>query len=100
MHNGQKTIPKFLSGFENFTIKKTAVVSNICLIGKICHNFLLPRVIELGCQTFMPVQTLDLHRVHWITICPTRFSDLPTALKCTGLLPVSATIVSAEIKRN
>ena len=97
VHNGQKTIPKFLSGFKHFYYKKKLPWYQI---GKIRHNFLLPRVIELGRQTFMPVQTLDLHRVHWITICPTRFSDLPTALKCTGLLPVSATIVSAEIKRN
>ncbi len=39
------------------------MVSNFCLIGKIRHNFLLPRVIELGRKTFMPIQTLDLHRV-------------------------------------
>ena len=44
--------------------KKAAVVSNFCLIGKIRHNFLVPRVIELGCQTFMLIQTLDLHRVY------------------------------------
>ena len=30
---------------------------------KIHHNFLVPRMIELGCKTFMPIQTLDLHRV-------------------------------------
>ena len=39
------------------------MVSNFCLIGKIHHNFLVPRMIELGRQTFMPIQTLDLHRV-------------------------------------
>ena len=39
------------------------MVSNFCLIGKIHHNFLVPRMIELGCKTFMPIQTLDLHRV-------------------------------------
>ena len=49
--------------FNIFTIKKAAVVSNFCLIGKIHHNFLVPRMIELGCKTFMPIQTLDLHRV-------------------------------------
>ena len=27
--------------------KKAAVVSNFCLIGKISHNFLVPRMIEL-----------------------------------------------------
>ena len=27
------------------------------------NNFLVPRMIELPCQTFMPSQTLDLHRV-------------------------------------
>ena len=30
-----------------FTIKKAAVVSNFCLIGKIHHNFLVPRMIRL-----------------------------------------------------
>jgi hypothetical protein len=39
------------------------MVSNFCLIGKIHHNFLVPRMIESGRQTFMPIQTLDLHRV-------------------------------------
>ena len=43
--------------------KKAAVVSNFCLIGKIHHNFLVPKMIELGRKTFMPIQTLDLHRV-------------------------------------
>ena len=33
--------------------KKAAVVSNFCLIGKIYHNFQIPRMIELACQTFM-----------------------------------------------
>ena len=46
-----------------FAIKKAAVVSNFCLIGKIHHNFLVLRTIELACKTFMPIQTLDLHRV-------------------------------------
>ena len=43
--------------------KKAAVVSNFCLIGKIHRNFLVPRMIELACKTFMPIQTLVLHRV-------------------------------------
>ena len=33
---------------------------NFCLIGKIRHNFLVPRMIELACKTFMPIQTLVL----------------------------------------
>ena len=50
--------------FEHFGLsKKAALVSNFCLIGKIHHNFMVPRMIELGCKTFMPIQTLDLHRV-------------------------------------
>ena len=44
-----------------FTIKKAAVVLNFCLIGKIHHNFLVPRMIRLVRQTFMSIQTL--HRV-------------------------------------
>ena len=43
--------------------KKAAVASNFSLIGKIPHNFLVPRTIESACKTFMPIQTLDLHRV-------------------------------------
>ena len=43
--------------------KKAAVVSNFCLIGKIPHNFLVPKMIEWTCKTFMPIQTLNLHRV-------------------------------------
>ena len=54
-----------LTGFQHFSyIKKFAVISNFCLIGNIRHNFLVPRMIELlGCQTFMPIQTLELHKV-------------------------------------
>ena len=49
---------------EQFELsKKAAVVSNFCLIGKIRHNFLVPKMIESACKTFMPIQTLDLHRV-------------------------------------
>ena len=43
--------------------KKAAVVSNFCLIGIIHCNFLLYSMIESARQTFMPIQTLDLHRV-------------------------------------
>ena len=39
------------------------MVSNFCLIGKIHHNFLVPKMIELGRKTFMPIQFLDLPRV-------------------------------------
>ena len=64
VHNGQKIIPKFLSGFKYlYYKKKAAVVSNYCLIRKIHLNFLVPRMIEVGCKTFMPIQTFDLHRV-------------------------------------
>ena len=55
------------------------MVSNFCLIGKICHNFLVPTMIELGCKTFMPIQTFNLHRVlnlgryiHTITLLSTQ----------------------------
>ena len=49
---------------EQFELsKKAAVVSNFCLIGKILHNCLVPKMIESACKTFMPVQTLDLHKV-------------------------------------
>ena len=42
---------------------KAVVVSNFYLIGKIHHNFLVPRMIESTCQTFRPIQILDIHRV-------------------------------------
>jgi hypothetical protein len=63
LYNGQKLSPIFFLVLNIFTIKKAAVVSNFCLIGKISHNFLVPRMIELVCKTFMPIQSLDLHRV-------------------------------------
>ena len=59
-----KNYPQILSGFKHFYYKKAAVVSNFCLIGKIRHDFLVPTMIELGCKTFMPFQTSDLHRVN------------------------------------
>ena len=53
-----------LDQIEQFELsKKAAVVSNFWLIGKIPHNFLVPKMIESACKTFMPIQTLDLHRV-------------------------------------
>ena len=54
---------------EHFALsKKAAVVSNFCLIGKIHHNFLVPKMIELGRKTFLPFQSLDLHRVYSLTL--------------------------------
>ena len=48
---------------EHFGLfKKAAVVSNFCLIGIIHHNFLVPKMIELGSKAFMLIQTQDLHR--------------------------------------
>ena len=46
-----------------FIIKKAAVIFNFCLFGNICNNFLVPRMIESACKTFMPIPTLDLDRV-------------------------------------
>ena len=40
---------------------------NFCLIGKIRHNFLVPRMIESACKTFMPIPTLDIDRVRATT---------------------------------
>ena len=37
--------------------KKAAVISIFCLIEKIQHTFLVPRMIESGRKTFMPIQT-------------------------------------------
>ena len=52
-----------LSSFKHFYYKKAARIFNFCLIGNICHNFLVPRMIESAPKTFMPIQTSDLHRV-------------------------------------
>ena len=71
-----ETFPK-LTKLKNLDYLKK-LVSNFCLIGKICHNFLVPTMIELGCQTFMPIQTLDLHRV----ICPIYLWNLWMAPSC------------------
>ena len=59
----KKLSPNFRLILNIFTIKKAAVVSNFCLIGKIHHNFLVPRMIELGCKISMLIQTLDLQSV-------------------------------------
>ena len=44
------------------------MLPNFCLIGKIRHNFLVSRMIELACKTFMPIQTLVLHKVKVIVL--------------------------------
>ena len=54
---------------ENFGLPKMgAVSSNFCLIGKNRCIFLVPRIIKLACQTFMPIQTLDQHRVGYLAL--------------------------------
>ena len=64
LENTVRKIVKF-DQIEHFGLsQKPAVVSNFCLIGKIHHNFLVPKMIELGRKTFMLIQTLDLHRVN------------------------------------
>ena len=46
-------------------LKKAAVAS----IGKIRHNFPVPRMIEWACKTFMPIQTLYKQSVLCATGC-------------------------------
>ena len=53
----KKNYPQNCLVLNIFTIKKAAVVLNFCLIGKIQYNFLVPRIVESGCKTFMPIQT-------------------------------------------
>ena len=61
--NTVRKIAKFVQ-IEHFGLsKKAGLVSHFCLIGTTHHNFLVPRMIELGCKIFMPIKTLDLHRV-------------------------------------
>ncbi len=63
LHIGKK-MSKF-GKIEHFGLsQKAAVVSNFCLIGKLRHNFLVPRMNELAPKTFMSIQTPDLHSVH------------------------------------
>ena len=59
----KKLSPNWTSFISFYYKKKAAVVSKFCLIGKICHDFLVPTLIELGWKTFMPFQTSDLDRV-------------------------------------
>ena len=57
--NTVRKIVKF-DQIEHFGLsKKAAVVSNFCLIRKIRHNFLVPRMIDLGCKTQSVVQFLQ-----------------------------------------
>ena len=44
-----------LTKLRNLDYLKKAVLSNFCLIGKIHHNFLVPRKIEWVPKTFMPI---------------------------------------------
>ena len=46
---------RFLGVLENEMCYKTGRVRT--------RDFTVPRMIELACQTFMPIQTLDLHRL-------------------------------------
>ena len=57
LHNGSKFWRKKLIWFQNFYyIKKAAIVSNFCLIGKILHDFSIPTSIELARKTFIGIQ--------------------------------------------
>ena len=57
LHNGSKFWRKKLIWFQNFYyIKKAAIVSNFCLIGKIPHDFLILTSIELAPKTFIGIQ--------------------------------------------
>ena len=72
LENTVRKIVKF-DPIEHFVLsQKAAVVSNFCLIGKIHHIFLVPKMIGLGPKTFMLIQTLDLHRVDQLTIPPNK----------------------------
>ena len=67
----KKNYPQNCLVLNIFTIKKAAVVLNLCLIEKIQYNFLVPRIVESGRKTFMPIQTL------WPTIylCICKFTN-------------------------
>ena len=52
-----ETFPKLMISFKHFTLKKVALI--FCLIGKIHHDYLIPRMIELA----MSIQMLDFQRV-------------------------------------
>ena len=67
LHNGSKFWRKKLIWFQNFYyIKKAAILSNFCLIGKIPHDFLTLTSIELACKTFIGIQVR--FSVDWITL--------------------------------
>ena len=40
------------------------------MVSKFWYNFLVPKMIELACKTFMPIQTLFLHRVTLMVLLP------------------------------
>ena len=53
-----------LDQIEKFGLSENAaLISIFCSIGKIQQNFLVPRMVESGRQTFMLIRNLDLHRV-------------------------------------
>ena len=56
----------FLTAFLVCMKIGTKHCQNFCFIGKNHHNFLAPRMIELACKTFMPIQTLDLQSANMI----------------------------------
>jgi len=90
----KKLSPNFCLVLKIFTIKKAAVVSNFCLIGKICHDFLVPTMIELGRKTFMPFQTSDLHRVFRIKLWLKFSFEIGFFKLASHICGVSAKIVS------
>ena len=69
LHNGSKFWRKKLIWFQNFYyIKKAAIVSNFCLIGKISHDFLTLTSIELARKTFIGIQvkiSIERTAFHW-----------------------------------
>ena len=67
LHNGSKFGRKKLIWFQNFYyIKKAAIVSNFCLIGKIPHDFLTLTSIELARKTFIGIQVKI--SIEWVAI--------------------------------
>ena len=69
-------VSKKWTGFKHFYHRKTAVNFNFCLIGNICHNFLVTRMIESASLTFWYSETRDLHRSNNVLhkSCLTTFS--------------------------
>ena len=63
-----ETLPNLIK-LKNFGyLKKAGVVLNFCLIRIIYHIFLVLRMIESACKTFMSIQTLVLHIVDHLCI--------------------------------